>query len=265
MSIRRIQLKIYHAETQKDYDALMVELERQGYEWTRGVSTTIGLHYWERRKYYTCVVVRKGRTLENYTLREVARIYPTVPITKYKAKVNEMKFTKENVIKLTNEWIEHKIGGSLDLQDAIMNLDDDTPEKVVVPEFVAEWIESFTDITSSYSILEAFMCSYNKIVLPSELYNYYDNNENGARDKVISAILSGYEVENEPLYHVATKDGKLMLFKYENVVSVTPAPVVMTIKDYGHKPYYQLTETEIKNYDERYIPFMVPVDEVNND
>lgn len=176
-----------------------------------------------------------------------------------------MKFTKENVEAVIASWFWKDGNSTLDELVSELRKLDGTPEKVVVPKFVAEWIESFTDITSSYSILEAFMCSYNKIVLPSELYNYYDNNENGARDKVISAILSGYEVENEPLYHVATKDGKLMLFKYENVVSVTPAPVVMTIKDYGHKPYYQLTESEIKSYDERYIPFMVPVDGVNND
>ena len=80
-------MKIYHTETQADYDELMVKLEEQGYEWTGGVSATIGLHYWEKRKYYTCVVVRKGRTLGNYTLKEVASIYPNTPVIKYKAKV----------------------------------------------------------------------------------------------------------------------------------------------------------------------------------
>ena len=36
-------MKIYHTETQEDYDALMVELERQGCKWYNGVQMTKNL------------------------------------------------------------------------------------------------------------------------------------------------------------------------------------------------------------------------------
>lgn len=73
----------------------------------------------------------------------------------------------------------------------------DEPKKVIVPKFVAEWIEEHCYM-GKYVCLETFMCQYNDVDLPTELYNYYDNNRDDARDKVISAILNGYEVEKEP-------------------------------------------------------------------
>ena len=173
-----------------------------------------------------------------------------------------MKFTKKNVEKVIDEYfLQADLEPCSDLIAEIYNLDG-TPEKVVVPKYVADWIE---DCKSRGLGLSDLLNYWTSSVIPTEVIDFieYDFTKIGCGHKeqelLAKAWLEGYEVENEPLYHVATKDGKLMLSKYEHVVSVTPAPVVMTIKDYGHKPYYQLTEKEIKDYDERYWPFAVPV------
>lgn len=127
-------MKIYHTETQADYDALMVELERLGIQ-------TLEKRLWKENDNQTVVLVRAiGRYIDNRTdttfggLARALKNYPRVPIIKYKAKADdEMKFTKENVMLLL------KTHGGASLDEAIKNLDD-TPEKVGVPKFVAEWL-----------------------------------------------------------------------------------------------------------------------------
>lgn len=83
-------------------------------------------------------------------------------------------------------------------------------EKVKVPAFVAEWIKKHCYM-GKHVCLERFMCQYNNVELPTDLYNYYDSDKDGARDKVISAILDGYEVEEEPKWIVRV--GEKLLFK----------------------------------------------------
>ena len=175
-----------------------------------------------------------------------------------------MKFTKENVFGLFGSYRRNQSGMFRigDLETAIMDLDD-TPEKVVVPKFVAEFYEGCKDANLYFLITQLESEDFQ-----SDLGKWYRDCEGrhisgraNAQEVIAKMKLYGYEVEKEPLYHVATKDGGLMLFKYENVVSVTPAPVIRAIKDYGRKPFYQLTEKEIKDYDERYWPFAVPVND----
>ena len=87
-------MKIYHTETQADYDALMVELEGQGCKWFSGRKPTKATTYWKLNSIETCVKIDKKAIAYNekgyYAMR-----YPSIPIIKYKAKVDEkMKFTK---------------------------------------------------------------------------------------------------------------------------------------------------------------------------
>lgn len=124
----------------------------------------------------------------------------------------------------------------------------DEPQKVKVPAFVAEWIIQHCSM-GKYVCLERFMCQYNSVELPTELYNYYDNNKDGARDKVISAILDDYEVEEEPKYY-------LDLPKMGMVNEISNSQLCWTNCDGG------ITEKQIKAIDERYWPFAVPVEKV---
>ena len=54
--LKERDMKIYHTETQQDYDALMVELEAEGYEWVDGKKPTV-VNLWSMWKETTCLRV----------------------------------------------------------------------------------------------------------------------------------------------------------------------------------------------------------------
>lgn len=69
----------------------------------------------------------------------------------------------------------------------------------VIPQYVADWIQRHS-VGNRHTILEKFMCDYTDAELPSPVYNYYNNNVENARDKVIQAILKGYRIRKEQKY-----------------------------------------------------------------
>ena len=75
-------MKIYHTETQADYDALMIELEAEGCVWATGRKPTESKD-WTERKENTCVSVSNKRATRG-TIIYFKVEYPHVPITKYK-------------------------------------------------------------------------------------------------------------------------------------------------------------------------------------
>ena len=81
-------MTIYHTATQEDYDALMIELEKQGFRWgsVRGKKPTKGFNY----KVYT-----SETTITTYTdviryscVKKEIAFRPYEPIIEYKAKKN---------------------------------------------------------------------------------------------------------------------------------------------------------------------------------
>lgn len=134
-------MKIYHTETQADYDALMVELESEGYIWKGTEDKPTQWNGWKLTGKET-IVRSNGSFITQGTISDYKSIYEQTPIVKYKAKSDEkIIFTKEDFEKAGVSWFDHNEALSLgDLLCDISKLDD-TPEKVVVPKFVAEWIE----------------------------------------------------------------------------------------------------------------------------
>ena len=209
-------MKIYHTETQADYDALMVELK------TKGIKT-IPKECWKNHRCETVVFVRAidknhNSDRNDTTYSNVAWAiykYPDAPIIKYKAKADEkMKFTKENVYRLFGDYRRGKNGiNRLDnLESVIMDLDD-KPEKVVVPKCFDEW---FKEIEARYSIPDSAktfalwkLCqqgfgqgfedvSDKKISYESDLGKWLFKNKMLA----INAVLDGYTIEPEKLYYI---------------------------------------------------------------
>lgn len=76
-------MKIYHVETQEDYDALMVELEEQGVLWDSGVKPT-SLNHWIDYKEDTTVHLEDEKVITYASLGFVEGVYPNTPIQKYK-------------------------------------------------------------------------------------------------------------------------------------------------------------------------------------
>ncbi|EAF6832965.1 DUF1642 domain-containing protein [Listeria monocytogenes] len=126
------------------------------------------------------------------------------------------------------------------------------PELVVVPQCVADWIEQKkANGDQLYIAMDKSWESMN--------YTVSDWLEEGEDryNKFARAWLDGYEVEKEPLYYVkfvVDADG------YLNARS----PSCLVVSDNDERSGYKtkFTEAEIKEMDERYWQFAVPVKEV---
>ena len=192
-------MKMYHTETQEDYDALMVELERLGIQ-------TLGKRYWEVYENQTVVIVhafcrhsKSTRTDTAYgSLGWALQNYPTVPIQKYKAKADEkMKFTKENVYKLAERYSVDQGYLIGDLKSDISKLDD-KPEKVVVPKFVAEWIQSYLNEGGTPIDVLGSLMSFHASFVDESVIRWFKKNSK----TMLKALTNGYTIEPEQLYYI---------------------------------------------------------------
>ncbi|HEM5312186.1 TPA: DUF1642 domain-containing protein [Streptococcus suis] len=117
------------------------------------------------------------------------------------------------------------------------------PQKVVVPKFVAEWIEECKSIPLSLNL------ALNNHRMPGDVAGWlikFKNQETFAR-----AWLDGYEIEQEKLYTVEipnpvltdNSDSVTVLVKIDLGVVLTDVVNYIRRKQ---EPIYQLTESEIK-------------------
>lgn len=97
-------MKIYHTETQADYDALMVELEEQGAKWPTGTNPTEA-NNWSEFKRQTGVKVQDC-ILTYRDVEYFERVNPETPIIKYTAK-------KETQLPEWANWLARDEDGDL--------------------------------------------------------------------------------------------------------------------------------------------------------
>ena len=195
-------MKIYHTETQEDFDALMFELEAKGIEWANGTEITAGLEEWKTYGSRTCVRVDDTdafyREKAYYT-----SAYPNIPITKYKAKADEkMKFTKENIEGLVNKYFDDNVGecpGNLIAEIYAM---DDTPEKVVVPKYIAEWIQSYLNEGGTPIDVLGSLMSFHASFVDESVIRWFKKNS----ETMLKALTNGYTIEKEVLYYIPLPD-----------------------------------------------------------
>ncbi|EJL9733866.1 DUF1642 domain-containing protein [Listeria monocytogenes] len=129
------------------------------------------------------------------------------------------------------------------------------PELVVVPQCVADWIEQKkANGDQLYIAMDKSWESMN--------YTVSDWLEEGEDryNKFARAWLDGYEVEKEPLYYVKFVDANNGNKCYLNVRSDGCKTLNNRVQNDIFKT--QFTEAEIKEMDERYWQFAVPVKEV---
>lgn len=138
---------------------------------------------------------------------------------------------------------EHYLGGAKMVNrnsviDLVKKLEG--PQKVTIPQFVAEWIESNNEIDGITYMLHL-------PIAPSRIVAWIDSDRNNARI-LARALLDGYEVEREKVYTVKIPnphhDGITVLEKVGDDV------IMSQMDDYLAKwqeePEYQLTESEIR-------------------
>lgn len=82
-------MKLYHTETQEDYNALMAYVEKKGYEWNTK-EKPIEYNCWNIFKKETVIVIEYGIKLGFASKEYCERVYPDTPIQKYKAKQDKV-------------------------------------------------------------------------------------------------------------------------------------------------------------------------------
>jgi hypothetical protein len=97
-------MKIYHTETQADYDSLMVELEEQGAKWSSGTNPTEANH-WSEFETQTSIKVQDC-ILTYHGVEYFERANPETPIIKYTAK-------KETQLPEWANWLARDEDGDL--------------------------------------------------------------------------------------------------------------------------------------------------------
>lgn len=83
------QMKLYHTETQEEFDALMVYVEKKGYEWNTKEKPT-EYNCWNIFKKETVIVIEYDINLGFASKEYCERVYPDTPIKKYKVKQDKV-------------------------------------------------------------------------------------------------------------------------------------------------------------------------------
>ena len=249
-------MKIYHTETQEDYDALMVELERQGCKWFNGVQMTKKPDNWGVHKKHTYVRVDGVYAFYDSVYFHEWR-YPDIPITKYKAKVDDkMRFTKENIEGLVNKYFDDNVGecpGNLIAEIYAM---DDAQEKVVVPKFVAEWIQSYLNEGGTPIDVLGSLMSFHASFVDESVIRWFKKNS----ETMLKALTNGYAIEPEQLYyiplpHLKTLDGiQQVLSRSKNKNRYFASRPDKNVKQ-------RYTKEELEQVPEVYKPYAKPVEE----
>ena len=184
--------------------------------------------------------------------------YASTPIDEREKVDEKMKFTKENVWREMEKWLDEPLTTQKELRDRIDELDD-TPEKVAVPEFIANYLlRAKTDV----GLMRVFEIANTKNELGKwkKEYNWIRKNS----EKFAKAWIDGYTIEQdtvpEQYYTVVIADRYLVhLF-----LGRTDYRFVEFDELWAWKPRaFQLTEAEIKAIGERYWTFAKPIEEEN--
>ncbi len=136
----------------------------------------------------------------------------------------------------------------------------DEPDKVVIPQFVAEAFEK---------------AKWDNVYAEQLITTMYDSSDEvgywlevPSNEKLLlRAWLDGYEIEKEKekLYYTVDGKGQLVLFKSQDrgIIRSYGEDLETVLMVYEQSPsnMYQLTEKEIKGYDERFMAFAVEVAE----
>ena len=155
------------------------------------------------------------------------------------------------------------VGSNSDALETIKRFPSYKPQKPVVPKSVADWFERNKD-NLEFAIWELCVDSYNAEAEPG-IIDWIQCPENKPIETFIR-MKDGYVVEKEPLYYVLLPDSDdkaqfscYTLAKRENgKIEIK----VIIESELGTRADAKLTEKEIKEFDERYWPFAVPVEEV---
>ena len=152
---------------------------------------------------------------------------------------------QEAIETIKAEWFS-EVGTNLqDIIDIVNMIDE--PQKVVVPKFVAEWIEKEKKKKQKRRLSHALGRVFND---SNELSLYIKQQEGDYTETIAKAWLYGYTVEKEKRYTVEIpdpdSDSLTVLEKFDDGTVVISQMGVFPV-DWRNQDEYQLTEAEIRN------------------
>ena len=136
-------MKVYHVETQQNYDALMVELEAEGYKWLSGYKLT-SKNYWKLYKENTCIVIL-AKYIIFMDIKQSKKKYPNIPIIGYKAKGEKMtqqEEMKRNILDLAKDVSVAVVSFSRDMSESESDLQEAKSSAKKLIEKIDEYLES---------------------------------------------------------------------------------------------------------------------------
>lgn len=149
----------------------------------------------------------------------------------------------ESIKKISDDLLEVKFVSLESVIDIVSQINE--PQKVVVPKFVAVWLESKKEYFSDSSAI--YM--YDKLTLDNNCGYYHDVWlwAIAHHHDFIKAWHDGYEVEKEPLYTVRIPNPNRLSFLHALYRNNDGKIIIIGASDnYEEKEEYQLTEAEIK-------------------
>lgn len=144
--------------------------------------------------------------------------------------------------------------------DRLIDLIDELASPVKVPKFVGELLDYYRNSTD-VDLLVLLICFKDWYFRKDKLSENEEAIDWLVRhpEKFMKAWLDGYEVEEEPKYSVIVA-GKYLIKMFHGRKDhkfVSQAEL-----ESWHSSAYKLTQKEIKEIDDRYWPFAVPVEKV---
>ena len=178
----------------------------------------------------------------------------------------DKEWLKNEISEIYEKWLPINGDKVINLNWLNLLIDQlDEPQKPVVPKWFDEWakqkVSPATDgLDLAYFMVEEYTKS--RFTQNQDLYikKHWRN--------ILLAFANGYEgeeKEKENLYWVRDKNGKSLIFRSRIDDKSSSSCENGVIVQQREPQRYQFTEQEIKDYDERYVPFMVPVEEVDNE
>ena len=151
--------------------------------------------------------------------------------------------------------------------DELQNLLVPKQEEIGVPQWFAEWFEGRGYEMSLYGVFNDLYTN-NKSKM-EEWSKQYEMGHAELQNDIASINFHGkgiYEVEEEPKYYVSVRDeeyGGFWFLSKNNNGDIS----IGVNRDWSEVDWdrLKLTEQEIKDYDERYWPFAVKAEEMEND
>lgn len=193
-------------------------------------------------------------------------------------RLNESKITDEQAWnKVAEAYPESAQSLRNTLDNAVFGKTGES-QKPVMPKFFDDWAKQVLEKRDKFyaislvaragwgygvdfELSENGSSSENKELLYWLVDKCSDNYPN--KEKAIEALLYGYEVEKEPLYHVKLKIPGVTYYLIQTFLMPGDTHMCFSAatERYGAKWKNTFTESEIKAIDERYWPFAVPVEE----